>query len=420
METPLLAAALIVKNEERFLPDCLASLNALRPLLSEICVYDTGSTDRTIEIAEAAGARVERGYWDDDFARARNASIAMCDAKWVMIVDADERVTVDVAALGPWLRSALTDGMVGADAATVRVLNVEETGDVFSTLPSMRFLRPGRACYAGAVHEEVVAARAGTTLRVGDLDERTAYWRHLGYGMAAPGAKGERNLELARLRYAAVADASADDRAPAQLHVARSLMEVGRTEEALSAYLDVWNLPTDVGARIWAGQDLGDILVRIGANEEAAAIARDLQRDGRARDFADWIMARARLGQGRTLEALELLRGIDEPANVAGFSAGTANVLEARMIAEAEAGDRDTATACAIRLIAGHGRVESRTGVLLALWGDRPHDVLAQLLVEAGTEHLAQIVEAAASQGAAGARLADALRRHLPVTTRSS
>ena len=69
----VLSVCLIVKDEEQLLPSCLESI---ADLADEIVVYDTGSTDRTIELARAAGARVIEGYWDESFARARNAALA--------------------------------------------------------------------------------------------------------------------------------------------------------------------------------------------------------------------------------------------------------------------------------------------------------------------------------------------------------
>src|SRR4051794_30917732 len=103
---PLLSACLIVKDEEDLLPECLASLAGA---VDEIVVYDTGSADRTIEIAEAAGAVVLRGYWDDDFSRARNAALDACTGRWILHVDADERLVGD----GPALRRRLANASGG-------------------------------------------------------------------------------------------------------------------------------------------------------------------------------------------------------------------------------------------------------------------------------------------------------------------
>ena len=85
----LLAAALIVKNEAVHLAACLESI---APVVDDIVVVDTGSTDETIAIAAAHGARVFHFRWNDDFAAARNAGLDRCRADWILYIDADERL----------------------------------------------------------------------------------------------------------------------------------------------------------------------------------------------------------------------------------------------------------------------------------------------------------------------------------------
>ena len=86
---PLLSACLIVKNEERVLGRCLRSV---KPLVDEIVVVDTGSTDRTPEIAREAGARVHRFRWREDFSAARNHALGLARGEWILHIDADETV----------------------------------------------------------------------------------------------------------------------------------------------------------------------------------------------------------------------------------------------------------------------------------------------------------------------------------------
>lgn len=85
-----LSVCLIVKNEERFLGKCLRSVEGLA---DEILVVDTGSTDRTVEIARLHGARVDSFVWCDDFSAARNAGLEQARGDWILILDADEELS---------------------------------------------------------------------------------------------------------------------------------------------------------------------------------------------------------------------------------------------------------------------------------------------------------------------------------------
>lgn len=86
---PTLSLALIVKNEAATLGHCLASVQGLA---DQMVVVDTGSGDGTPDLARALGAEVHAFPWCDDFAAARNASLARCVGDWVLVLDADEAV----------------------------------------------------------------------------------------------------------------------------------------------------------------------------------------------------------------------------------------------------------------------------------------------------------------------------------------
>ena len=75
---PKVSLTMIVKNEEDNLSNCLASVGGV---FDEIVIVDTGSTDRTKEIACEFGARVFDFPWIDDFAAARNAALVACDRR---------------------------------------------------------------------------------------------------------------------------------------------------------------------------------------------------------------------------------------------------------------------------------------------------------------------------------------------------
>jgi len=82
-----LSVCLIVKNEEKFLDQCLKSIRALA---DQIIIVDTGSTDRTLEIARCYDAEIHAFAWCDDFAAARNAALEHATGDWVLVLDADE------------------------------------------------------------------------------------------------------------------------------------------------------------------------------------------------------------------------------------------------------------------------------------------------------------------------------------------
>lgn len=87
----LLTIGMIVKNEEKYLERCL---NGLKPILeqvdSELIIADTGSTDRTVEIAKKFTDNVFYFEWIKDFAAARNSTLEKAQGEWYMFIDADE------------------------------------------------------------------------------------------------------------------------------------------------------------------------------------------------------------------------------------------------------------------------------------------------------------------------------------------
>ncbi len=180
------SACLIVKNEEELLPGCLDSI---RDWVDEIIVVDTGSTDRTVEIAESYGARVFHQPWEGDFSKHRNYSIDQAGGDWILIIDADERMT---AADIPPLQRHLAEHE--ADIIAVNVLNVGgKFEEQVTFLPSIRLFRRELGLrYEGIVHNQLKIDPSQPVLRT------AATIKHLGYGLSPDKlrAKAERTIAL--------------------------------------------------------------------------------------------------------------------------------------------------------------------------------------------------------------------------------
>ncbi len=88
-----LSLCALAKNEAAALPQCLGSVVGL---VDEMIVLDTGSSDRTPEIAREMGAKVYYFDWCNDFAAARNESLKYVTGDWVLVLDADETLAPEV------------------------------------------------------------------------------------------------------------------------------------------------------------------------------------------------------------------------------------------------------------------------------------------------------------------------------------
>ena len=84
-----LTVAVLTKNEEENIMDVIK--NAAQ-LTKKILIVDSGSTDKTVEFAKAAGAQVIYREWDNDFSAQRNFALKYITTEWVLYLDADERL----------------------------------------------------------------------------------------------------------------------------------------------------------------------------------------------------------------------------------------------------------------------------------------------------------------------------------------
>jgi tetratricopeptide (TPR) repeat protein len=130
------------------------ALESARPHVDRIIVLDTGSLDDTPAIAAAQGAEVHAFVWVDDFAAARNAALALSDAAWNLVLDADEWIEAGAEALADLPPGGDRLGLVRLDN------HVDVPGQEASSAWLPRLL-PHAVRYRGRVHEQPVGANGG-------------------------------------------------------------------------------------------------------------------------------------------------------------------------------------------------------------------------------------------------------------------
>ncbi len=184
-----LSVCMIVKNEERFLEDCLKSV---RDVADQIVILDTGSTDRTIEIAQSFNAEIHHFTWQNDFSAARNESIQYATGDWILWLDADERLMPESI---PELKKLLRPEPKPL-AYIVQIHNLQKDGRNYKLSGAHRLFTNHRGIrFNGRIHEQVVYSLAQLK---GIEKEANVRLLHLGYGLdeASQEAKNKRNRKL--------------------------------------------------------------------------------------------------------------------------------------------------------------------------------------------------------------------------------
>ena len=378
-----LSLCMIVKDEEAMLGRCLA---AVCDHVDEIIVVDTGSTDRTVEIAEGFGATILHHEWTGDFAAARNVSFEAATGDWMFFLDADE-VVVDGD--GPRLRALAQKTWREAHY----FIETNHTGDaadgtavthnalrVFRNRPEYRF--------EGRIHEQIAQHLPGflpERLEVSDV--RVEHFGYLGVVRDAK-EKSRRNIELLERQVA-----EGDDTPFLHYNLGSEHAAAGNVDLALEHLSVAWEktvaegdltrlqfVPSLAGRVIKAKRLTGHLDDAMEIAETALAVFPGftdivLEQAAVARERGDLEQARAYLEQ-----CLELG---DAPSRYSP-TVGCGTYLPLLALAELHrlAGRLDEADACVRRCLAEHpsfpGLAEPYTAVRLAA-GAAPADILDEL-----------------------------------------
>ncbi len=149
----LLSIVMMVKNEEKYLDKTLSSLQDLmNDIDSELIILDTGSIDKTVEIAKKYTDKVYFTNWNNNFSDMRNMSISYAKGDWILILDADEEI-IEYNKLIMFFNSDLCNKY---NCASIEFKNIysenEEQYDISSILRLFRHSKD--FMYSGSIHEQ--------------------------------------------------------------------------------------------------------------------------------------------------------------------------------------------------------------------------------------------------------------------------
>lgn len=153
-----LSACMVVKNEEKLLPQCL---NSIKGIIDEIIVVDTGSVDGTIAIAKAYGAKVYEHPWQHDFAFHRNQAFGYATGDWMLVIDPDEEL-FPMEATREELKKRFAKLPEDVYALLFTVRNKDQTDNDRGVSQSLRFFRNGIGIkYENYIHNRAILPPGG-------------------------------------------------------------------------------------------------------------------------------------------------------------------------------------------------------------------------------------------------------------------
>lgn len=189
-----ISQCMIVKNEEK---NIQKALSWGKDVVYEQVVVDTGSTDRTVEMAEQMGAKIYYYEWHDDFAAAKNYALNQASGDWIAFLDADEYFTQEDARQLKKFLEDLIPQKRNPDLLTCPWLQLNDEGKVFSTAAQQRIFRNVPWIrYKNRIHE-ILIRKDGKPLSAVNVGNHFPIY-HTGYAQSAyeETKKTTRNKEI--------------------------------------------------------------------------------------------------------------------------------------------------------------------------------------------------------------------------------
>ncbi len=262
-----LSQCMIVKDEEG---NIRRALSWGKKAVCEQIVVDTGSTDRTVEIAREMGAKVFRFEWCDDFSAAKNYAIEQASGEWIAFLDADEYMTeADAEALMQILCEIESDGTGAEKAQVIRCAwqQIGEDGRPFSVSVQDRIFRNiPEIRYHGRIHEQV-RLPGGEAMICQDEQRRLSIF-HTGYipSVMKEKRKSERNIRLLMREIE-----EKPGNGTAWSYLGDAYTSLGELQKAAEAYEKALSPSSEVRVSRWGRVNAGKNLLKMYANHPSLA-----------------------------------------------------------------------------------------------------------------------------------------------------
>jgi tetratricopeptide (TPR) repeat protein len=260
----------LARDEEENMGRCLTQL---RPAVDQVVVVDTGSTDRTPQVAAAMGAEVVTTTWEDDFGKARNAAFPFLgEDGWALWVDADEFLHPEDVEV-----PRVVAGLYGVPDPPLLLRVVQNNhvgGSVVPSYDTVRMHPLGKGLtWRGRIHEQLTFAQGTAPAQVGVVRVRLEHW---GYERDVVERRGKlaRNLRLLRQWVR-----EEPESVSAWAFLGRDLYVAGQLEEAVEALRQAESLDKlhpGYGRMAEVRFVLCEALVRLERLEEAQEVAERL------------------------------------------------------------------------------------------------------------------------------------------------
>jgi GT2 family glycosyltransferase/Flp pilus assembly protein TadD len=279
---PAVSLCMIVKNEEKNLPRCLVSLKSL---VDEMIVVNTGSADRTGDIARIYGANVYDLEWKNDFSEARNYSLSKATGDWILVLDADEVISPadhhviagivnkkggKRAAYSFTTRNYINDMTMTGWTANGGLYPEEEAGSGWYPSRKVRlFPHDNRIRFENPVHELVENSLRGTGITIKEINIPIHHYGKLSRDRVI--SKGEDYYNLGKVK---VEESGGDLQSIFELAVQAT--ELGRYEEAAELWQNLLDLkmPVPPAYLTRAYLNLGGVYLQLGKYSDALLISK--------------------------------------------------------------------------------------------------------------------------------------------------